>query len=73
MVAEGLLILRLEAVEEERCWRVGVGCERLLSSAWLELVCEALLATEAECCARRAESSRVRRLTCVGCVRLMIQ
>ena len=29
----------------------------------IALPCEALLATDAECCARNADSSRVRRLT----------
>ena len=69
-MAEGMLMLPLEALDEERCCLVGVGWERLPSRAGvfeMVLFCEALLATEAECCARKADSSRVRRLTWAGC------
>jgi len=68
-----LRVLRLLRLDEERCWRVGVGCVEPVmlkmeggsegSRMPLDVVDEPLLLTEAECCARRVESSRVRRLT----------
>lgn len=57
-----------EAVEDERCCLVGVGWVRLRAASdmgvfEIALPWDALLATEAECCARSADSSRVSRLT----------
>jgi len=71
-----LRALRLLRLDDERCWRVGIGCvgpvlensegESAESKTVLEFVeDDVLLPTEADCCARRAESSRVRRLTCL--------
>lgn len=65
-------MLRMLRVEEERWRRPGVGCVAPVRE-WRGLesvgsrrtpeVEEVVEATEAECWARRAESSRVRRLT----------
>lgn len=82
-LVEGVMMLRPEAFDEERCRRDGVGWVGPVSW-WVgivslgsmgrregvleaELFCEALLATDAECWARKADSSRVKRLTCAVC------
>lgn len=81
-LVDGVVMLRFETLDEPRR-REGIGCVEpviwcvglgsVISTGSKEgvlaaLLCDALLATEAECWARRAESSRVRRLTCVTLV-----
>lgn len=72
---EGVVTLRPDTEEDERCRRDGVGCvgpviwwfgfgsAGSIRAVLAALECDVLLATEAECWARRAESSRVRRFT----------